>query len=155
MSEMRESAVLMSRNDAIPRSQFFLWHSGTLAQIFVFKVYGVLLRKKNTRILLRRILHIVSTLYSEHLHIVNNFGETFQWRLIRIVSLYSEHLHIVNQILLQIVLTIWRDDCTTLELCVLLLLQCKKKARYGQFQSKHLNLCDIQNNMTIFLTDHV
>ena len=35
-------------------------------------------------------LHIVSTLYSEHLHIVNNFGETLQRRFIGIVSLYSE-----------------------------------------------------------------
>ena len=60
----------------------------------------------------------MSTLYSEHLHIVNNFGETFQWRLIGIVSIFSEPLHIVNlshivnKILLQIVFTIWRVDCT-------------------------------------------
>ena len=56
-------------------------------------------------------LHIVSTLYSEHLHIVNNFDETLQWRFIGIVSLYSEPLYIVNKILLQIVFTIWRVDC--------------------------------------------
>ena len=56
-------------------------------------------------------LHTVSTLYSEHLHIVNNFSETLQWRFIGIVSLYSEPLHIVNKILLQIVFTIRRVDC--------------------------------------------
>ena len=62
---------------------------------------------------LQSTLHIVSTLYSEHLHIVNNFGETlqFQWRFIGIVSLYSEPLHIVNKILLQIVFTVWTVDC--------------------------------------------
>ena len=42
------------------------------------------------------------------LHIVNNFGETLQWRFIGIVSLYCVPLHIVNKILLQIVFTIWR-----------------------------------------------
>ena len=57
-------------------------------------------------------LHIVSTLYSEHFHIVNNIGETLQWRLIGIVSPYSEPLYTVNKIPLQIVFTIWRVDCT-------------------------------------------
>ena len=40
-------------------------------------------------IMIQSTLHIVSTLYSEHLHIVNNFGETLQWRFITIVSLCS------------------------------------------------------------------
>ena len=62
---------------------------------------------------IRSTLHIVSTLYSEHLPIVNNFGETLEWRFILIVSLYSEPLHIVNKILLQIVFTIWRNCIST------------------------------------------
>ena len=59
-------------------------------------------------------LHMVSILYNEHLHIVNIFDETLQWKLIGIVSLYSEPLYIVNKILLQIVFTIWRVDCSSL-----------------------------------------
>ena len=55
----------------------------------------------------------MSILYSEHLHIVNIFGETLQWKLIGIVSPYSEPLYIVNKMPLQIVFTIWRVDCSS------------------------------------------
>ena len=41
-------------------------------------------------------LHILSTLYSEHLHIVNNIGKTFQWRFMGIVSLCSEQKAAAN-----------------------------------------------------------
>ena len=64
-------------------------------------------------------VHIVSTLYSEHLHIVNNFGETLQWWFIGIVSLYSEPLHIVNKILLQIGEKVFTFSyCSSLIICV-------------------------------------
>ena len=84
-------------------------------------------------------LQIVSTLYSEQLHIVNNFGDTLQWRFRGIVSIYSEPLYIVNKILLQVVFTIWRVDCIHF-------------FRYSLFWViwKHLQIWTICNNFSGF-----